>query len=337
MSSGSFHHHLAPSPKQSLWLSSLCCGASRTDWQSEGGLPATARASVAQSMAGILPLTSSLHLLPELYCSNFALDTTNGDYMGSNRQSKTLAAAFSTKAGVHVTKSVVGAKRGRPRKVVSADEEDEEAEELDADAANDDGSMENEESQMRDAAEVLHSLFHSSSSSGGGQPPVNQKVSFKPSKVSIKPSKKPKLSSKKDLDEDREWAEEEEVRHVRGGMRGKARAMEAPDGGEEGDEEDRQALLAAATHLTANHDDGWRWRKYGEKAIKGQVDVMRSYYKCSQPNCVAKKVVQWSVKGGEMEPEYKGVHSHLPPAPHGTHKNVRQQMELDEKEEQAEC
>ena len=340
-SSASLHHHLAPSPKQSLWLSSLstlCCGASRTDWQSEGprgkagpfssdwqseGLPVTARASVAQSMAGLLPLTSSLPLLPDLYCSNFALDTTHKS-LNINRQSKTITTYPPPLK--HGGGAVTG-KRGRPHYNFDVADEEEEVMKIVKS-----GSEEDEESQMRDAAEVLHSLFHSSSSSAG-QPPVNQRAQPKGAGSKVRqapPSKKPRVASKtkaeeeEDDDEDYEFGDEDTGRYGRGGGVSK-KSVKAPSAPSEVDEEGQALLSAAALHLTANHDDGWRWRKYGEKAIKGQADVMRSYYKCSQPNCGAKKVVQWSLKGGEMEPEYKGVHSHLPPAPHAA-MSKRQQM-----------
>ncbi|KAG2452221.1 hypothetical protein HYH02_003251 [Chlamydomonas schloesseri] len=61
------------------------------------------------------------------------------------------------------------------------------------------------------------------------------------------------------------------------------------------------------------NSDGWQWRKYGEKLVKGSPNP-RSYYKCSHPGCLAKKIVERSdSEGTVLSTEYKGDHCH--PAP----------------------
>jgi hypothetical protein len=62
--------------------------------------------------------------------------------------------------------------------------------------------------------------------------------------------------------------------------------------------------------------DGYRWRKYGQKAIAASA-YPRSYYRCSHNGCTAKKQVQRAV-GGEarLVTTYEGEHSHAPPQPH---------------------
>ncbi|GIM04678.1 hypothetical protein Vretimale_9283, partial [Volvox reticuliferus] len=61
------------------------------------------------------------------------------------------------------------------------------------------------------------------------------------------------------------------------------------------------------------NSDGWQWRKYGEKLVKGSPNP-RSYYKCSHPGCLAKKIVERSEADGTvLSTEYKGDHCH--PAP----------------------
>jgi len=37
-------------------------------------------------------------------------------------------------------------------------------------------------------------------------------------------------------------------------------------------------------------DDGYRWRKYGQKYVKGS-GYPRSYYKCTEKDCAVKKQV----------------------------------------------
>ncbi|KAF9623503.1 hypothetical protein IFM89_003119 [Coptis chinensis] len=59
-------------------------------------------------------------------------------------------------------------------------------------------------------------------------------------------------------------------------------------------------------------DDGYNWRKYGQKQVKGS-EFPRSYYKCTHPNCPVKKKVERSLDGHVTEIIYKGQHSHQPP------------------------
>lgn len=69
---------------------------------------------------------------------------------------------------------------------------------------------------------------------------------------------------------------------------------------------------------TANSDrpsyDGYNWRKYGQKQVKGS-EYPRSYYKCTHPNCPVKKKVERSLDGQIAEIVYKGEHNHLKPQP----------------------
>lgn len=58
--------------------------------------------------------------------------------------------------------------------------------------------------------------------------------------------------------------------------------------------------------------DGYNWRKYGQKIVKGS-EYPRSYYKCSHPNCPVKKKIEHSVDGQISEIIYKGQHNHQRP------------------------
>ncbi|CAL5189729.1 unnamed protein product [Lathyrus oleraceus] len=70
--------------------------------------------------------------------------------------------------------------------------------------------------------------------------------------------------------------------------------------------------------LSKKSDDGYNWRKYGQKQVKGSENP-RSYYKCTYPNCPTKKKVERSVEGQITEIVYKGTHNH--PKPQSTRKN----------------
>lgn len=61
-------------------------------------------------------------------------------------------------------------------------------------------------------------------------------------------------------------------------------------------------------------DDGYNWRKYGQKQVKGG-EYPRSYYKCTHPKCPVKKKVERSFDAQVTEIIYKGQHNHQPPQP----------------------
>jgi hypothetical protein len=61
-------------------------------------------------------------------------------------------------------------------------------------------------------------------------------------------------------------------------------------------------------------DDGYRWRKYGQKQVKGSPHP-RSYYKCTHAGCLVRKHVERSaIVDSQMVVSYEGRHAHSPPA-----------------------
>ncbi|KAK1571680.1 hypothetical protein Q3G72_021239 [Acer saccharum] len=64
--------------------------------------------------------------------------------------------------------------------------------------------------------------------------------------------------------------------------------------------------------MVRTSEDGYNWRKYGQKQVKGS-EYPRSYYKCTHPNCPVKKKVERSYDGQITEIIYKGAHSHPKP------------------------
>ncbi|KAH8519011.1 hypothetical protein H0E87_000734 [Populus deltoides] len=70
----------------------------------------------------------------------------------------------------------------------------------------------------------------------------------------------------------------------------------------------------AGTAPSMSSDDGYNWRKYGQKHVKGS-EFPRSYYKCTHPNCEVKKLFERSHDGQITEIIYKGTHDHPKPQP----------------------
>ncbi|ESQ44721.1 hypothetical protein EUTSA_v10003250mg [Eutrema salsugineum] len=69
--------------------------------------------------------------------------------------------------------------------------------------------------------------------------------------------------------------------------------------------------LKVKSSCNGMNDDGYKWRKYGQKSIKNSPNP-RSYYKCTNPICNAKKQVERSID----EPNtyiitYEGFHLHF--------------------------
>lgn len=71
---------------------------------------------------------------------------------------------------------------------------------------------------------------------------------------------------------------------------------------------DQRSQPASGKHAS----DGYNWRKYGQKQVKGS-EFPRSYYKCTHPGCPVKKKVERSLDGQVTEIIYKGQHNHQPP------------------------
>lgn len=71
-------------------------------------------------------------------------------------------------------------------------------------------------------------------------------------------------------------------------------------------------------------DDGYNWRKYGQKQVKGSENP-RSYYKCTYPNCPTKKKVERNLEGHITEIVYKGNHNH--PKPQSTRRTSSQSIQ----------
>ncbi|XP_077219314.1 putative WRKY transcription factor 48 [Tasmannia lanceolata] len=83
---------------------------------------------------------------------------------------------------------------------------------------------------------------------------------------------------------------------------------------------EREPRFAFMTKTEVDHlEDGYRWRKYGQKAVKNSP-FPRSYYRCTSAMCGVKKRVERSCDDPTIVvTTYEGKHTHLSPvAPRGT-------------------
>lgn len=75
-----------------------------------------------------------------------------------------------------------------------------------------------------------------------------------------------------------------------------------------------ETAIVPPTGIEKPSDDGYNWRKYGQKHVKGS-EFPRSYYKCTHPSCPTKKKIERSLDGHVTEIVYKGLHNHNKPQP----------------------
>ncbi|KAG8366432.1 hypothetical protein BUALT_Bualt17G0079100 [Buddleja alternifolia] len=78
-----------------------------------------------------------------------------------------------------------------------------------------------------------------------------------------------------------------------------------------GEKRIRQPRFAFVTKSEVDHlEDGYRWRKYGQKAVKNSP-FPRSYYRCTNSKCMVKKRVERSSEDPSVViTTYEGQHSH---------------------------
>ncbi|KAM3373458.1 hypothetical protein ACQJBY_020094 [Aegilops geniculata] len=82
-------------------------------------------------------------------------------------------------------------------------------------------------------------------------------------------------------------------------------------GRKKGEKRERRPRFAFQTRSQVDIlDDGYRWRKYGQKAVKNN-NFPRSYYRCTHQGCNVKKQVQrLSRDEGVVVTTYEGTHTH---------------------------
>ncbi|KAG7570804.1 WRKY domain [Arabidopsis thaliana x Arabidopsis arenosa] len=103
---------------------------------------------------------------------------------------------------------------------------------------------------------------------------------------------------------DNEEEEEEEKSHTKKQLKPKKNNQKRQ----------REARVAFMTKSEVDHlEDGYRWRKYGQKAVKNSP-FPRSYYRCTTASCNVKKRVERSFRDpSTVVTTYEGQHTHISP------------------------
>ncbi|KAG7544142.1 WRKY domain [Arabidopsis thaliana x Arabidopsis arenosa] len=84
--------------------------------------------------------------------------------------------------------------------------------------------------------------------------------------------------------------------------------------GEKGKKKEKRSKVPRIAFQTRSDDDvlddGYRWRKYGQKSVKHNAHP-RSYYRCTYHTCNVKKQVQRLAKDPNVVvTTYEGIHNH---------------------------
>ncbi|XP_028753211.1 WRKY transcription factor 71-like [Neltuma alba] len=136
---------------------------------------------------------------------------------------------------------------------------------------------------------------------GAETPPITQNSSL--SSFSSEPGVE-EDSSKNTADDHNQAKPEEEAERSKKGKKGKKK-------GEKKEKEPRFAFMTKSE--VDQLEDGYRWRKYGQKAVKNSP-YPRSYYRCTTQKCTVKKRVERSFEDPTtVITTYEGQHNHPVP------------------------
>ncbi|PUZ44862.1 hypothetical protein GQ55_8G166400 [Panicum hallii var. hallii] len=111
-----------------------------------------------------------------------------------------------------------------------------------------------------------------------------------------------------------------------------AAEADRPAGGagkRKGEKKERRPRYAFQTRSQVDIlDDGYRWRKYGQKAVKNNK-FPRSYYRCTHQGCNVKKQVQrLSRDEAVVVTTYEGTHTHPIEKSNDNFEHILTQMQI---------
>ncbi|GKU87202.1 hypothetical protein SLEP1_g1645 [Rubroshorea leprosula] len=130
--------------------------------------------------------------------------------------------------------------------------------------------------------------------------------------MTVVPERKLQYSSYSDRNGKTEVKEEHE-REPAPKRRVKKDSMDSPDSEVKPGKKHKFVLHAAGD--VGISGDGYRWRKYGQKMVKGNSHP-RNYYRCTSAGCPVRKQIETSVDNSNaVMVTYKGVHDHDKPVP----------------------
>nr|AKA27903.1 WRKY protein [Salvia miltiorrhiza] len=139
---------------------------------------------------------------------------------------------------------------------------------------------------------------------GGNETPATPNSSISSSSTEVAAAEEDSNKSKKEKESFIAHGDEENSKKE--GSKGKKKGEQ---------KKERQPRFAFMTKSEVDHlEDGYRWRKYGQKAVKNSP-YPRSYYRCTTQKCAVKKRVERSFQDPSIViTTYEGQHNHHVPA-----------------------
>ncbi|GLU22738.1 hypothetical protein SLE2022_387890 [Rubroshorea leprosula] len=118
-------------------------------------------------------------------------------------------------------------------------------------------------------------------------------------------------SSEAGVEEDSDKTKKEEQSPKESVDGGGESSKKVNKGKKKADKKQREPRVAFMTKSEVDHlEDGYRWRKYGQKAVKNSP-YPRSYYRCTTQKCTVKKRVERSYQDPSVViTTYEGQHNH---------------------------